>query len=103
MTYFEGWYNGCFVSVEDWYTDDLVYANIREYYKSTAVSRPDREKSFLLRVDKNRIRHYPASIATMLQMMEEVRNENGQLVPITIRLPEIGLALSISKRTEATV
>lgn len=102
MTYFEGWYNGCLVSVEDWYTDDLVYANIREYWKSTAVSRPDREKSFLLRIDKNRIRHYPASIAAMLQMMQEVRDENGQLVPINIRLPEIDLALDMPDGTEAT-
>lgn len=100
MTYFEGWYDGCFVSVEDWYTDGLIYANIKEYYKSTAVSRPDREKSFLLRVDKKRICHYLASIATMLQMMKEIRDENGRLVPINIRLPEIDLALSMPDETE---
>ena len=91
MTYIDGWFHGNRVTVEDWYKDDLVYANVKQYWKSTCTSRPDREKDFLLRIDRNRINHYPASIAEMLVNLEERRDGDGRLVPITIKLPEIDL------------
>ena len=91
MTYIDGWFHGNHVTVEDWYKDDLVYANVKQYWKSTCTSRPDREKDFLLRIDRNRINHYPASIAEMLVNLEERRDGDGRLVPITIKLPEIDL------------
>lgn len=91
MTYIDGWFHGNHVTVEDWYKDDLVYANVKQYWKSTCTSRPDREKDFLLRIDRNRINHYPASIAEMLVNLEERRDGEGRLVPITIKLPEIDL------------
>ena len=91
MTYIDGWFHGNHVTVEDWYKDGLVYANVKEYWKSTCVSRPDREKSFLLHIDRNRINHYPASIAEILINLEEKRDGNGHLVPITIKLPEVDL------------
>ncbi|MBQ6600003.1 MAG: hypothetical protein IJH79_20855 [Lentisphaeria bacterium] len=91
MTYIDGWFHGNHVTVEDWYKDGLVYANVKQYWKSTCTSRPDREKDFLLRIDRNRINHYPASIAEMLVNLEERRDGDGRLVPITIKLPEIDL------------
>ena len=91
MTYLDGWFHGNHVTVEDWYKDGLVYANVKQYWKSTCTSRPDREKDFLLRIDRNRINHYPASIAEMLVNLEERRDGDGRLVPITIKLPEIDL------------
>ena len=91
MTYIDEWFHGCHVTVEDWYKDGLVYANVKEYWQSTCVSRPDIEKSFLLRIDRNRINHYPASIAEMLINLGEKRDSDGHLVPITVKLPEIDL------------
>lgn len=91
MVYIDGWFHGNHVTVEDWYKDGLVYANVKEYWKSTCVSRPDREKSFLLRIDRDRINHYPATIADCLINLEEKRDGNGHLVPLTVKLPEIDL------------
>lgn len=92
--YFEGWFHGCYVKAEDWYKDNLVYVSVRIYGKSTAVSRPDVEKSFLLQVaDGNveRVSQYTHSIAEWLIGHEEKRDPQGHLIPITLTLPELDL------------
>ena len=91
MTYIDGWFQGHHVTVEDWYKDGLVYAEVKMYWKSTCISRPDKEKNFLLRIDRDRIHHYPASIANLLINLEEKRDGNGHVVPLTVKLPEIDL------------
>ena len=64
--YFEGWYSGAYVKAEDWYKDDLVYINVRLYWESTAVSRPDKEKSFLVRFnDREQIHEWQHTIAAI--------------------------------------
>ena len=86
--YFEGWYSGCYAKAEDWYTDNLVYLNIRFYSKSTVFDRPDSEKSFLLSIDKDRIREYEHSIVNFLIGKKESRDPVGRLIPISITLPK---------------
>lgn len=88
--YLEGWYSGVLIKVEDWYIDGLVYANVRQYFKSTATSRPDVEKSFLLKVDDpDRLPHYAYTLADCLSKMQEVRDKEGRLVPVSISLPKV--------------
>lgn len=87
--YFEGWYSGAYVKAEDWYKDDLVYINVRQYWNSTAISRPDREKSFLVRFnDREQIREWDHTIAAIFSNRDEVRDEQGYLVPCFCRLPD---------------
>lgn len=87
--YFEGWYNGAYVKAEDWYKDNLVYVNVRQYIKSTATSRPDIDKSFLLKVDDpNRLCEYDHTIADALTHMDEQRDGMGNMKIITITLPK---------------
>lgn len=86
--YFEGWYEGAYVKAEDWYKDGLIYVNVRLYYGSTAVSRPDAEKSFLLSLDDpERITEYDHSIAHCLINRPELRDPDHKLIPIHITLP----------------
>lgn len=86
--YFEGWISGCYAIAEDWYKDSLVYVNIKCYYKSTAVSRPDKEKSFLLKLDKpERVAEYKCSIVKFLEGAEERRDAEGHLIPLYVKLP----------------
>lgn len=88
MVYFDGYHRGALVRIEDWYKDDLVYVNIRLYCKSTAVSRPDREKSFLIQFnDKSFFDLYKYSIVEFLISQEEYRDKNGCLVPIKLSFP----------------
>ena len=87
--YFEGWYKGAYIRAEDWYQDNLVYVNVRQYYGSTAVSRPDAEKSFLLHMeDPDRLADYDSTIADCLTTIDEKRDKDGHLVPIEITLPK---------------
>ena len=87
--YFEGWYSGAYVKAEDWYKDDLVYINIRLYWKSTAVSRPDQEKSFLVRFnDREQIQEWDHTIAAIFSSRDETRDDQGRLVPCFCRLPD---------------
>ena len=86
--YFEGWFSGCYVIAEDWYKDNLVYVNVKCYYKSTAVSRPDKDKNFLLKLDNpERINEYKYTIAHYLEREEEHRDAEGQIIPLYIKLP----------------
>ena len=86
--YFEGWYSGAYVKAEDWYKDNLIYVSVQCYYKSTAVSRPDKEMSFLLKLDEpERITEYERTIATHLSQMDEHRDADGQLIPLYLKLP----------------
>lgn len=90
--YFEGYYGRAYVKAEEWYTDGLVYVNVRQYIKSTNVSRPDVEKSFLLKLEKpERIIHYDHTISEYLAGLEEKRDADGKLIPIIVTLPEIDL------------
>ena len=90
--YFEGWYYGAYVKAEDWYTDNLVYVNVRIYERNTAFDRPDVEKSFLLSVDDpERIAHYDHTIADFLIRHKEVRDPEHRLLPIKITLPVVDL------------
>lgn len=94
MIYFEGWFGGDYVIAQDWYKPDIAHIEVRQYINSTRTDSPDVVKAFLVRVDGGdlgRIRHYPASIARMLAMAKEKRDERGLLMPITIKLPEIDL------------
>ena len=87
--YFEGWYYGSYVKAEDWYKDGLVYVNVRNYFTSTAVSRPDEDKGFLLKLeDPKRILEYQYTIARYLADREECRDPSGKLIPIVVSLPE---------------
>ena len=87
--YFEGWYSGAYVKAEDWYKDDLVYINVRLYWKSTAVSRPDKEKSFLVRFnDREQIHEWQNTIAVIFSSRDESRDDQGRLVPCFCRLPD---------------
>ena len=93
MTYFEGWFFGSYVIAEDWYEDNLIYVNVKCWHKSTALSRPDEDKSFLLKLDKpEQIASYKYSIAACLSSMKEQRDGNGCLIPINLELPQIDLA-----------
>ena len=88
--YWEGWFYGCYVKAEDWYKDNLVYVNVRIYRESTAVDRPDIEKSFLLRESDGfpgRLVNYRDSISYWLSCHEEKRDRDGNLIPITLSLP----------------
>lgn len=86
--YFEGWFSGSYVKAEDWYKDGLIYVNVRCYWKSTAVSRPDKEKSFLLKLDKpERICEYEHSIADYLIREDERRDAKGNMIPLYVKLP----------------
>ena len=88
--YWEGWFSGCYVKAEDWYKDNLVYVNVRIYRGSTAVDRPDIEKSFLLRESDgfpHRLANYRYSISEWLIGHEEKRDPSGKLIPITLSLP----------------
>lgn len=87
-TYFEGWFSGCYATAEDWYKDGLIYVNVKCYYRSTAVSRPDKEKSFLLKLDNpERVSEYKHSIVKFLESEEEHRDVEGHMVPLYLRLP----------------
>ena len=87
--YFEGWYSGAYVKAEDWYKDDLVYINVRLYWNSTAVSRPDKEKSFLVRFnDREQIPEWQHTIAAIFSSRDESRDDQGRLVPCFCRLPD---------------
>ena len=87
--YFEGWYSGAYVKAEDWYKDDLVYINVRLYWKSTAVSRPDQEKSFLVRFNRReQIQEWQHTIAAIFSSRDEHRDDQGRLVPCFCRLPD---------------
>lgn len=87
--YFEGWYSGAYVKAEDWYKDDLVYINVRLYWESTAVSRSDKEKSFLVRFnDREQIPEWQHTIAAIFSSRDEARDEQGRLVPFFCRLPD---------------
>lgn len=89
MTYFNGWHKGSLVKMEDWYRDDLIYVNIRSYCGSTAVSRPDKEQSFLIQTnDSEFFKMYIYSVIEALMCREEVRDDSGKLVPIKITLPD---------------
>lgn len=97
--YFEGWYSGCYVKAEDWYKDNLIYVNVRIYGKSTAVDRPDVEKSFLLSMDDpDRAASYDHSIAAWLIGHKELRDSDGQMIPISVKLPETDLLLQAAAR-----
>ena len=86
--YFEGWYSGAYVQAGEWYRDHLVYVHIRLYHKSTAVDRPDEEKSFLLKLnDPERVREYDHTIAAHLSRIPELRDADGHLVPMVLKLP----------------
>ena len=86
--YFEGWISGCYAIAEDWYRDNLVYVNIKCYCKSTAVSRPDKEKSFLLKLDKpERVAEYKYSVVKYLESTEERRDAEGRLIPLCVKIP----------------
>lgn len=87
--YFEGWYSGAYVKAEDWYKDNLVYINVRLYWKSTAISRPDKEKSFLVRFnDREKIHEWQHTIAAIFSNRDETRDGQGRLVPCFCRLPD---------------
>lgn len=87
--YFEGWYSGAYVKAEDWYKDDLVYINVRLYWESTAVGRPDKEKSFLVRFnDREQIPEWQHTIAAIFSSRDESRDDQGRLVPCFCRLPD---------------
>lgn len=92
--YWEGWYSGCYVKAEDWNRDSLVYVNVRIYRESTAVDRPDVEKSFLLQASDgfpHRLANYRDTISQWLIGHEEKRDRDGRLIPITLTLPELDL------------
>lgn len=86
--YFEGWFSGCYATAEDWYKDNLIYVNVKCYYKSTAISRPDKDKSFLLKLDNpERVSEYKHSIVKFLESEEERRDAEGRLIPLCVKLP----------------
>lgn len=94
MIYFEGWFGGDYVIAQNWHEPDVAHIEVRQYINSTRIDSPDVVKSFLVRVDGSelgRIRHYSASIAHMLSMAKEQRDERGMLKYVTIKLPEIDL------------
>lgn len=88
--FFEGWYSGVYAKAEDWLEDDLVYVNVRQYTKSTCSSRPDIEKSFLLRTDEpERLSHYAHTIVYYLSLLDEKRDSNHHMIPLSVTLPQI--------------
>lgn len=87
--YFEGWYSGIYAKAEDWYEDGLIFVNLKHYRSGSALSRPTREQSFLLKVNApERLEHYADSIVSNLRQF----SDTGNLTRIIIRLPEIDLA-----------
>lgn len=90
-TYFNGWMHGHKVEITDWYCDNLIYVNIRFYWSSTAVDRPDNEKSFLLKVDRpERFKDYIDTIVNTLFRAKEARKADGSLAVTDVHLPAIG-------------
>ena len=100
--YWEGWFSGCYVKAEDWYKDNLVYVNVRIYCGSTAVDRPDLEKSFLLKDAggcPENLANYAHSTSDWLIRQDDrrYRDPAGNMIPITMAPP----AQNLFSRREA--
>ena len=80
MTYINAFVEGFKVEAEDWYRPGIIYLHMASIKPGGAISRPEWEKAFLLRISPDALRDWIHTIVSVLCVLPERRDTDGRLL-----------------------